>query len=644
MAFRLLIPALLLAAAPLLAQDTDLAKIDARISEKDRQHWAFQPAKSPAIPVVKNAAWVRNPIDAFVLAKLEAKGWQPAAPAEPAVLLRRIYLDLVGLPPTPDEVERFLRDSQATPQAAVSALVETLLASPRYGERWARHWLDVVRYAETNGYERDGAKPNVWKYRDYVIRSFNEDRPFDRFILEQLAGDELPGATPETMIATGYYRLGPWDDEPADPKADRFDQLDDIVSTTSQAFLGLTLGCARCHHHKFDPLTQHDYYRMIAIFDPLQRPVNGRADIDQPAVPRFKPGSPEGSLPRGYFLVERSPKATDTFLLIRGQATNPGPKVEAGLPTVLVSAQPKFLPPDEYSTRRRLTLARWIANRDNPLTARVIVNRVWQQHFGEGLVRTPNDFGVQGDRPSHPELLDWLASWFMDHGWSIKQLHRLILSSNTYQQATSIANSSGDNSQSAINNRQLQDPDNRLLWHQNLRRLEVEAIRDSMLTVSGQLNGAMYGPSVLPPMPKEVLEANSDPKTVWKSSTERDACRRTIYVHTKRSLMLPLLDTLDFCDTTRSAAKRNVTTVSPQALMLFNGDFVNQQAKYFAQRLRREAGPDTASRVDLAYRLALCRPPSAAERERMLAFLRSGGVLDEMCRVILNLNEFVYRE
>ncbi|HLW65074.1 MAG TPA: DUF1549 and DUF1553 domain-containing protein [Gemmataceae bacterium] len=654
MAFRLLTPALLFAGAPLLAQDTDLAKIDARISEKDRQHWAFQPVKSPAIPAVKNAAWVRNPIDAFVLVKLEPKGWQPAAPADPVVLLRRMYLDLVGLPPTPEEIAESKTAADSAfriPHSAFEQTIEKLLASPRYGERWARHWLDVVRYAETNGYERDGAKPNVWKYRDYVIRSFNEDKPFDRFILEQLAGDELPDATAETLIATGYYRLGPWDDEPADPKTDRFDQLDDIVSTTSQAFLGLTLGCARCHHHKFDPLTQHDYYRMVAIFNPLQRPVNGRADIDQPAVPHFKSGSPEGSLPRGYFLTERSPKAPDTFLLIRGQATQPGPKVQPGLPTVLVSAQPKFLPPDEYTTRRRLTLARWIANRDNPLTARVIVNRVWQQHFGEGLVRTPNDFGIQGDRPSHPELLDWLAGWFIEHGWSIKSLHRLILASNTYQQATSIADcrlpiadSSADNRQSAINNRQLQDPENRLLWRQNLRRLDVEAIRDSVLAVSGQLNRAMYGPSVLPPMPKEVLEGNSDPKTVWKASSERDACRRTIYVHTKRSLMLPLLDTLDFCDTTRSAAKRNVTTVSPQALMLFNGEFVNEQAKYFAQRLRKEAGPDAASRVDLAFRLALCRPPSAAERERMLSFLRSDGALDEMCRVILNLNEFVYRE
>jgi hypothetical protein len=637
MAFRWLIPALLFAATPLLAQDTDLAKIDGRIGEKDRQHWAFQPVKSPAIPLVKNTACVRNPIDAFVLAKLEAKGWQPAPMAEPLVLLRRIYLNLIGLPPTPAEVNQFLRDSSAKPQAALSALIERLLASPRYGERSARHWLDVVRYAETNGYERDAPKPNVWKYRDYVIRSFNEDKPFDRFILEQLAGDELPDATLETMIATGYYRLGPWDDEPADPKSDRFDQLDDMVSTTSQAFLGLTLGCARCHHHKFDPLTQHDYYRMVAIFDPLQRPVNGRADIDQPAVPHFKPGWLAMALPRGYFMMERSPKAPDTFLLIRGQAAQPGPKVEPGLPTVLVSAQPKFLPSDEYTTRRRLTLARWIANRDNPLTARVIVNRVWQQHFGEGLVRTPNDFGIQGDRPSHPELLDWLANWFIEHGWSIKQLHRLILSSNTYRQSTSIVDSTEDS-------RQLQDPENRLLWRQNLRRLDVEAIRDSMLAVSGQLNGTMYGPSVLPPMPREVLEANSDPKTVWKASTERDACRRTVYVHTKRSLMLPLLDTLDFCDTTRSAAKRNITTVSPQALMLFNGEFVNQQAKYFARRLENEVGPEPAKQIDLAFRLALCRLPSVAERERLLDYRRTGGTLEQMCRVILNLNEFVYWE
>lgn len=622
-----LLPFILLPAAVRAGDADELAKYDAVIKSADRKHWAFQPVKPRTVPLVKDAAWAQNPVDAFVRGKLEAKGWAPAPPAEKRALLRRVYLDVVGLPPTIAEQDGFLND--ASPDAW-QRVVERLLASPRYGERWGRHWLDVVRYAETNGYERDAAKPSVWRYRDYVIRAFNDDKPFDRFILEQLAGDEVPDATAETLIATGYYRLGPWDDEPADPKEDRFDQLDDIISTTSQAFLGLTMGCARCHNHKFEPLTMHDYYRMVAIFDPLRRPADGRTELDRPLVPKgqfvswFRPG------PRGYFMEERSAKPPESHLLIRGSAARPGPKVEPGLPTVLAAKQPPFLPSGEHTTRRRLTLARWIANCDNPLTARVMVNRVWQFHFGDGLVRTPSDFGTQGQEPTHPELLDWLAGWFMDNGWSIKKLHRLILTSETYRM-----------SRRSVPEYAEKDPETRLLWRVPYHRLEVEAIRDSVLTVSGRLNHAMYGKSVLPPIPKEVLEGNSDPDKVWHASDERSASRRTIYVHTKRALMFPLLDTLDFCDTAKTAARRNVTTVAPQALSLFNGDFVNQQAKYFAERLEREAGPDFGTQIDLAYRLSLCRPPTERERQRLSAFMTTAG-REQMCRVILNLNEFVY--
>jgi hypothetical protein len=617
---------------------TELAKYDNLVKPADRKHWAYQPVKPQAIPKVKNSAWVRNPIDAFVLAKLEAEGWQPAPVAEPRALLRRLYLDLVGIPPTPQEADSFLRSSSSAlrlPSSALDEVIDRLLASPRYGERWARHWLDVVRYAETNGYERDAAKPSVWRYRDYVIRAFNNDKPFDRFILEQLAGDELSDSSTETMLATGYYRLGPWDDEPADPKTDRYDQLDDIISTTSQAFLGLTMGCARCHNHKFEALTVHDYYRMVAIFNPLQRPQKGRDELIRAALPHSPYVPWYLPVPRGYFLVEKSPKAPESHLLLRGQATSMGPKVEPGLPTVLAAKQPVFLPPDDYTTRRRLSLARWIADANNPLTARVIINRVWQWHFGEGLVRTSSDFGTQGQEPTHPELLDWLANWFVEHGWSIKQLHRLILTSNTWQM------SRRNNAEYAE-----KDPDNRLLWRMPYHRLEVEAIRDSVLAVSGRLNVAMYGPSVLPPIPKEALDGNSDPDKVWKASDERSAARRTIYVHTKRALMVPLLETLDFCDTARTAAKRSVSTVAPQALMLFNGDFVNQQAKHLADRLARDAGPDPARQIDLAFQLALCREPTAKERERLLAFMKeqpdANTGREQLARVIFNLNEFVY--
>ncbi len=648
----------------------DVAALDASIKPEARRHWSFQPVKAPPIPAVKDAAWVRNPIDAFVLARLEERGWKPSPAAESRAILRRVYLDLIGLPPTIAEQDAFLKDPSSI---ALDRVIDDLLKRPTYGERWGRHWLDIARYAESNGYERDGLKPSVWRYRDYVIRSFNDDKPYDRFVKEQLAGDELPDANEETIIATGFLRLGPWDDEPADPETDRFDQLDDMVATTSQAFLGLTLGCGRCHDHKFEPLTQHDYYRMVAVFNPLRRPQNGRVDLDVPAVAGAKREALDrrdlriGALQkrglaeraigggginlagreierirqafpdpiRGYFMRELPSHVPETHLLVRGVASRPGPKVEPGVPTVLVDKQPAPLPPGKYTTRRRLTLATWIASKDNPLTARVIVNRVWQFHFGEGLVHTSSDFGRNGEKPTHPELLDYLADWFVKEGWSIRRLHRLIMASNTYRMSKKWNAQYGE-----------KDPDNRLLWRVHYRRLEVEAIRDSMLFVSGKLNPEMYGPSVNLPIPREALEGNSDPNTVWKPDDEKAAARRTIYATVKRSLVVPLLESLDLCDTARSSAKRNVTTVAPQALMLFNGAFVNQQAKYLADRLEKEAGPDAAKQIDLAYRLALCRPPRESEKIELLTFVakveNARLAREQMCRVILNLNEFVY--
>jgi hypothetical protein len=695
--FALLLLGLLLAAVkpanaqknrPAEAAGGDLAAFDAIIKPEDRQHWAFQPVRKPSPPAVKDATWVRNPIDAFILAPLEAEGWKPASPAAPRALLRRLYLDLIGLPPTLTEQEAFLKDRSP---AAWERLIDDLLARPAYGERWARHWLDLVRYAESNGYERDATRPWIWRYRDYVIQAFNDDKPYDRFILEQLAGDELPDANADTLIATGYYRLGPWDDEPADPKEDRFDQLDDMVNTTSLTFLGLTLSCCRCHNHKFEALTMHDYYRMVAFFTPLERPTSGRTERDLPAGTRHEiarlaerdktlpwlvraslahrllpTGVPNAApfdtstvalrhvvpdLPRGYFLHEPTPKAPDTHLLIRGKAARPGPKVEPGLPAVLVRQQPQMPSPGPHTSLRRLTLARWIASPDNPLTARVIVNRVWQQHFGEGLVRSPSDFGVMGRAPTHPELLDWLAGWFVDNGWSLKKLHRLILTSNTYQM-----------SKTWNKDYAAKDPENLLFWRFPYRRLEVEAIRDSMLAVSGKLNRTMYGPSMHPFVPKEALAGHSDPDKIWPTFDESTASRRTVYAHIKRSMVVPLLETLDLCDHARPSDRRAVTTVAPQALMLFNGDFVNRQARHLAERLVREVGDDPAKQVERAYLLALCRPPTERERQTMLRFLEhetaslrneaSGASTSQdatrshaqrqLCRVILNLNEFVY--
>ncbi|MFI5458238.1 MAG: DUF1549 and DUF1553 domain-containing protein [Isosphaerales bacterium] len=635
----------------------DLAGYDAVIKAEDREHWAFQPVKRPAVPPVKHTAWVRNPIDRFVLAKLEEKGLPPAPPAEPQALVRRLFLDVTGLPPTLEEREAFQNEVARSPHA-IERLVEDLLARPAYGERWARHWLDLVRYAESNGYERDAAKPFAWRYRDYVIRAFNADKPFDRFVLEQLAGDELPEGevTAETLVATGYYRLGPWDDEPADPKQDRYDQLDDIVNTTSEVFLGLTIGCARCHNHKFEPLTMHDYYRMVAIFEPLRRPVNGRTELTLPiGTPAEIAAARELKLPQGYYLSEPYSRPPVSRLLLRGQAASPGPEVGPGFPAVLVKSQPAFPAPTPAAktSRRRLTLARWLTSPDNSLAARAIVNRVWQYHFGAGLVRTPSDFGTMGEPPTHPELLDWLACWFVEHGWSIKDLHRLILSSSTYRLSTRT------NPRLAA-----LDPENQLLSRMPYRRLEVEVIRDAMLAASGELDRTLYGPSMYPFIPKAALAGHSDPNTIWKPFDEAAARRRTIYAFVKRSLIVPMLDVLDFCDTTRSAARRSVTSVPTQALTLLNGDFVNRQAQYLADRLERDAGPDPAAQVERGYLLTVCRMPRPAEVAAMLGFLaqESKGRLIEaartrsphteaearhqalvqLCRAIFNMNEFVY--
>jgi mono/diheme cytochrome c family protein len=688
------------------------------IPTKPKDHWAFQAVRRPALPVVKKKDWIRNEIDRFVLAKLEAKGWQPNPDANPGQLLRRTHLDLIGLPPTIAE--------QAVPFDYL-ALVDNLLGRKGYGERYARHWLDVVRYADSNAYERDGAKPEVWRYRDYVIRSLNADKRFDRFLTEQLAGDEVADASMETVVATGFNRLGPWDDEPADFAVDRYDQLDDIVNTTSQAFLGLTMGCARCHDHKFDPLSHRDYYSMVAVFNPLKRPQRGRkeltrylappdlaaklgkrdqeiakhktairqvrddyatvflregrsqlpaevqsafliaaskrtgdqkklvatrqekfdAELDAALPERLKQAIAEKrsaisnltdripDVPRGYFLYEPGANPPETRLLKRGNPKTPGEVVPAAVPVVLAREQPAFLEPSKLTSRRRLSLATWMTEPSNPLTARVIVNRVWQWHFGEGLVRTPNDFGLIGERPTHPELLDWLAHWFVHEAkWSMKKLHRLIMTSRTYQM------SRDTNPEYAM-----ADPENRLLWRRSPHRLEVEAIRDSMLLVSGQLDRTMYGPAMHPFVPRDALLNHADKTSIWPKFDEPKASRRTVYAFIKRSLLVPMLEVLDLCDTTQTSPKRAVTTVPTQALTMFNGNFAMRQAKHFATRLRNEAGKSAEEQIGLAWRLALGRLPTGKELDSMKGFLsedRSDDGLVQMCRVIFNLNEFVY--
>jgi hypothetical protein len=685
------------------------------ISDRDRAHWAFQPVKPPTVPAVKNRQWLCNPIDAFILAKLESKGFSPNPPATKRELIRRVCYDLTGLPPTPGEVEAFVAD---TAPNAYEKLIDRLLASPRYGEKWGRHWLDLVRFAETNSYERDGRKPNAWRYRDYVIRAFNDDKPYDRFLREQLAGDEMADGGPDGIVATGYYRLGIWDDEPSDREQSRYDGLDDIVATTGQVFLGLTVDCARCHDHKIDPIPQKDYYRLLSFFHNINPYRNGgptdetliesdpdgrrafdnrlrarqqkRADL-QAALGTFetdfrklyeqihgrsvKPPElrrllrDEGAKLLGkeryqryeeqrrelqtlmqtkiagemaLCVTESGPRAPETFVLIRGNAHVKGDKVEPAFPVVLGGIKPILPAPTSgaKTSGRRLVLANWIASPDNPLTARVLVNRIWQYHFGRGLVRSSSNFGVQGDKPTHPELLDWLAVDFVSRGWSMKALHRLILTSNAYR----MSSRANDKAMSA-------DPANDLFWRFDMRRLSAEEVRDSILALSGTLNLKMYGPGVFTTIPREVLAGQSVPGSGWGSSPFVEECRRSVYVHLKRSLLTPILESFDAAETDRSTPLRFVTTQPTQALALLNGDFVHKQAGLFAERLRREAGSDVGKQVRLALELATMRPPSERDVRRgveLIAALktkdgvRAETALQYFCLVVLNLNEFVY--
>lgn len=653
-----------------------------------RQFWSFQPVRKPAVPDVRGSR-VANPIDAFVVEKLQAAGLELAPTASNRDLLRRMSLDVRGFTPSLDELAEF----DAAETDGLDRYVEKMLADPAHGERWARYWLDLVRYADSNGYERDGAKPSVWKYRDYVIAAINADKPYDRFVLEQLAGDELPDATPETVIATGFHALGTWQDEvdPLEAAQYRADEIDDMIRTTAQTFLGITLGCARCHQHKFDPFSMTDYYSVAAILAPLKRPNAGRADRDLPLgareqiaaenrrdqalaelekrakeIEQAKPADAPAQiaalrrkqaelrqrtpdLPRGYYCSEDTPNPPATHLLLSGRASNPGPVMQPRVPAVLTSLQPVFPAPGERTTQRRLTLARWVVSPENPLTARVIVNRVWQHHFGTGLVATSSDFGQVGSRPSHPELLDWLSHWFMhDAGWSLKRLHRLILTSETWRQSVARNDAAARH-----------DPENRLLWRYPYRRLDVEAIRDAMLVVAGNVDRRIGGPAVFLPVPQAAIEAHTDKQSAWAVSPESEIDRRTVYAFVKRTLLVPMLETLDFCDTTQSTERRAVTCVAPQSLTLFNGDFVNRQAAALTDRLTREAGTDPAARIDLAWRLALSRSPTPAESTAMQKFVRDeiesrreespseAGRTErdawrQVCRVLFNLNEFVY--
>jgi len=817
-----------------------------------RAFWSFQPIANPAPPEVRDDEWCRTEIDQFVLHRLERAGLTPNGDADRTTLIRRATYGLTGLPPTIAEIQDFVMDES---DDAYEKLIDRLLASPRYGEHWGRHWLDLVRFAETNGYERDGAKPEAWRYRQYVIDALNADKPYDRFVLEQLAGDELDDADAESVTATGYYRLGLWDDEPADPKQAILDGLDDVVSTTGEVFLGLTMGCARCHDHKLDPIPQADYYRMLSFFQNIrpysknQRNILAdvatpaekrriakhneevrarRADVtkqvhalraefseryreEQGVTPRasdmsdlryeyyrsswdklpdfdeirheasgpvasglfdlsiadrtsefgfvfrgklwvpedgeytFWLDSDDGSrltvageaillhdgihglgsvrqaartLTRGhhdirldYFqklgghglrvdwaaagsarrslvvpddrrarqlldaainehgarllgaeraaeyqrlskllpsiveapterrvlaVTERRSKPARTHVMIRGSAHAPGDPVDPGFPQILTSTQP-VIEPREETSGRRLAFARWLVNPENQLTARVIVNRVWQFHMGHGLVRSPSNLGMQGRKPTHPQLLDRLARAMVADGWSLKKLHRRIMLSSVYRQS------------SVGRQRELTaDPTNELLWRFDMRRLSAEEIRDSILSLTGTLNLQTGGASVYPELPPEVLAGQS--RVTWpRNRSPAHNTRRTVYTFVKRSLLDPFVESFDAATTDTSCAVRFQTTQPTQALALLNSALINKAATRLAARLRREVGDEPVRQVALALRLATGRSPREDEVLQGVEFIQSfpepaepGQALQQFCLIVLSLNEFLF--
>jgi len=687
------------------------------VTPEAKAAWPYRALTRPPVPQIRNPkSAIRNPIDAFILSKLQERGLTPAKPADRIALVRRAYYDLIGLPPTPEQVDSFVKDQSPD---AYEKLIDELLKSPHYGEKWGRHWLDLVRYAETNGYERDGPKPFAWRFRDYVIKSFNDDKPFDRFVKEQLAGDELDRDNPDAVIATGYYRLGLWDDEPADPLQARYEEFDDWVATTGQVFLGMTMNCARCHDHKIDPIPQADYYRLVAFFRDVQHFSNNRdvrssfniTDVSPPAkrktyevelnererrraaivaamteiedaaikkMPAEDQRASEANdrpavvakvkefltkeqdeqytkLKRELNELRRLPefdrdlalsvnncliRVPETNIMMRGNPHAPGDKVEPGFPQVLGAADPKVTPPSRgaRSSGRRTALAEWIASPGNPVTARVWANRIWQHHFGRGIVATPSDFGKFGTPPTHPELLDWLASEVIARGWKLKTIHQLIMTSNTYRMS------------SAGNDIALrEDPGNQLFWRFNMRRLSAEELRDTFLMVGGKLNLKAGGPSVYPKIPKEVLAGQSRPGEGWPTSAPTEANRRTVYVGIKRSLQVPVLAQHDQADADSSCPVRHTTTVPTQALGLLNGEFGHETATAFAERLMKDSPGEVASQVRRAIRLTTGRVAKEDEVTKDMAFIAelakkstATDALKQYCLMLLNTNEFVY--
>jgi hypothetical protein len=714
--------------------------------------WPLVRLTQAAVPPVHDRTWCRNPVDAFVLARLEKEGLRPNPPADRLTLLRRLTFDLTGLAPTAAERSAFLADNTSD---AYERLVDRLLASPRFGERWAQHWLDVVRYAETDGFKTDRLRPEAYRYRDYIIRAFNEDLPYDRFLAQQLAGDELEPGNPQAQVATGFYRLAAQDANASDYRRVRQDLLDDVTDVVGFAFLGLTVGCARCHDHKFDPLTQKDYYSLQAFFAglvPCEVPLAAadeqarherqiaqweeatrslRAQIDtllEPArkqvfeevVVVFDPDTqgalrtPAGNrtplqrqlaalagkqLERRYARLSRrlSPSDQSDYekcvrkladhdsrkpraLAVAAASTDVGPEsppvyrlaggnllrrheqVWPAFPACLDHAAPKINPPSgrPESSGRRSALARWLCRPDHPMTARVIANRLWQHHLGHGIVGSPNDFGFMGEGATHPELLDFLAAELVANGWSLKALHRVIVTSATYRQASQPERNPAEAAPL------LADPDNKLLWHARVKRLEAEAVRDIALQVAGRLNPRLFGPSAQPELPDPVNQSRYawDPDVITE-----DRHRRSIYVRASRNLPYPLLAAFDLPDRHTSCPARAETITAPQALAMLNSEFAVALARSLAGGLLKVHGKDARAVVRGAYRAVLGRDPEADETTAALGFLdhqtrlierglRRGrtdprppevpaafaGAAVDLCHALLNSAEFLYIE
>lgn len=684
-------------------------------------HWSFRPPVRYAPPKIKNASWVRNPIDSFILARLEREGLKPSPEVDRVTLIRRLSLDLLGLPPSPAEVDQFVADSRPD---AYEKLVERVLASPHYGERWGRHWLDTARYADSNGFGLDAPRV-MWRYRDWVIRALNQDMPFDRFTIEQLAGDLLPNATVDQRIATGFHRNTMINQEGGvDQEQYRIEAVFDRVATTGAVFLGLTIGCSQCHDHKYDPIKQREYYQLFAFFNNQEEPVlkvvsppevahyrriatdfeverlkieadiarhnaklvdlvpqweAGLTDLEKRKLPgniqsilkmpagkrelaqveeleAFYKGSdseyqrlvgarellvetPNSRNPNQYtaMVLEERDAPRKSYVLIRGDFLKPGVAVSPGTPAVL--------PPLRKSDAlNRLTLAKWLVSGENPLTGRVTVNRMWQHYFGRGLVKTSEDFGTQGERPSHPELLDWLATEFVRQGWSMKAMHRLIVTSSTYRQASHVTPELKE-----------RDPENILLARSPRYQVEAEIVRDIALAASGLLNPEIGGPSVFPPQPAGITDLSRG-NLVWVTATGKDRYRRGMYTFWKRTSPYPSLTIFDAPTADTATVRRNRSNSPMQALTTLNDEVYVEAAQALASRVLREAPNDDQSRLRYVFRLCLAREPDATEKDMLATTFqkeldRFKGSRERVsmawfgiARILLNLDETITRE